>query len=132
MADIAWAMDLSEAERAELIDSMPSPTWARHDQARYAALLVVIADRDELGLPNEGLRTYPDASLPGLPSFAAPQVTLPEILATPIEALVAEVSALTGDVVRLGALSEADMTRLAILSIALGILKAPDDDPSGI
>lgn len=126
--DVAWAMDLSEEERAELIESMPSATWTRQDQGRYAALLVVVADRDELGLPNSGLRLYPDAMLPGFPAESAPHVTLPEILATPVERLMFEASTLSDDVVRLGTLGEHEMTRLAVLWTALAILREPDID----
>jgi hypothetical protein len=121
-------MDLSEDERAELIESMPSATWTRQEQGRYAALLVVIADREELGLPNSGLRLYPDATLPGFPSYSAPQLTLPEILATPVEKLMFEATTLSDDVVRSGTLGEQEMTRLAVLWTALAILREPDND----
>ena len=122
-------MDLSEDERANCLESMPTATWTRQDQARYAAILVVIADRDEIGLTNAGLKRYPDTIIPGLPAPTGPTVTLPEILTTPISQLVAEVTALTKAVVRVGALGPDEMTRLAILSIAIGILKDPSPGP---
>ena len=125
--DLAWAMDLSESERAALIDSMPSSTWSREDQARYAAILVVIADREELGLANPGLAVMPGRPLPGLPPESAPEMTFPQLLATPIDEILDELRELTDRVAGAGGLSAAELQRLGILWTALTILKDPED-----
>jgi hypothetical protein len=125
---IAWAMDLSEQERASLVGALPTAGWSHEEQARFAALLVVIADREEIGLSNEGLETYPGPVIPGVPADASPPMTLPEILATPIEELLSELTELTDDVVGLGVASEPEMRRLGVLWMALTILKEPDDE----
>lgn len=126
---IAWAMDLSEEERAELIDSMPSSSWTRDDQARYAAILVVIADREELGLPNGGLAFLPGRPLAGLPPESAPEMTFPQLLATPFEEIVDELTELTDRVAGMGGLSDLELQRLGILWTALTILKDPENYP---
>lgn len=125
--DIAWAMDLTESERATLVESMPSTTWSRADQARYAAVLVVVADRDELGLDNAGLATFPGRALPGLSPESAPETTFPQLLATPIDEIVEELNELKMRAADTGGLSAGELSRLGLLWTALTILKDPDD-----
>jgi hypothetical protein len=127
---IGWAMDLSEEERASLIVSMPHDAWTSEEQNRYAAILVVIADRDELGLSNADLELVPGRSLPGLLPESAPKMTMPEVLRTPIDELVEELAELTDRISGMGNLDETELRRLGVLWTAVNILKDPGPGPT--
>jgi hypothetical protein len=51
---IAWAMDLSEDERLRALMSLAHLDWTAAEQARFAAIWIVIADRRALAFAAAG------------------------------------------------------------------------------
>jgi hypothetical protein len=127
---IAWAMDLGEEERGALVSSMPREGWSHEEQSRFASLLVAIADREELGLPNPYLELFPGRRITGVPEESIPLMTLPDILSEPAERLVGELNELTVEATALATRSEYVFARIGVLLVALSILRDPDPPTS--